>query len=82
MTLGHVTIKYLQILHTVEPRLMDAPTMWTPHHYGHFSQGPFSFPYTMVHNLAGVDTGWFSENSNCGHPIIVDTFCPALQCSH
>ncbi len=28
---------------TVEPRLLDTPPLWTPQHYGHFSQVPFSF---------------------------------------
>ena len=49
---------FLEIGNTVEPRLVDTPSMWTPHHYGHFSQAPFGFPYTI--HLAGVDTSCFT----------------------
>ena len=29
---------------TVEPRPVDTPLQWTPHHCGHFSPGPFDWP--------------------------------------
>ncbi len=31
--------------HTVEPCPVDTSLLWTPHHCGHFSPGPFGFPY-------------------------------------
>ncbi len=30
---------------TVEPRPVDTPLLWTPHHCGHFLPSLFSFPY-------------------------------------
>ena len=47
---------------TVEPRPVDTPLLWTPHHCGHFSPGPFGFPYIFhvfaVHSVSftTVDT--------------------------
>ncbi len=33
--------------HIVEPRPVDTPLLWTPRHCGHFSPGPFGFPYMI-----------------------------------
>ncbi len=30
-----------KMLHTVEPRRVDTPPLWTPHPCGHFLPGPF-----------------------------------------
>ncbi len=44
--------------HTVEPRPVDTSLLWTPHHYGHFSPGPFGFPYViMLLSFTSVDSG-------------------------
>ncbi len=45
-------------LNTVEPHPVDTALLWTPHHCGHFSPGPFSFPYySCLLSFTSVDSG-------------------------
>ncbi len=43
---------HVMIIYTVEPRPVDTPLLWTPHHCGRFSPGPFAFPYIILWPLA------------------------------
>ncbi len=45
--LGKLKCPTFMLRTTVEPRPVDTPLLWTPNHCGHFSPGPFGFPYTF-----------------------------------
>ncbi len=46
--------------YTVEPRPIDTPDLWTPHHCGHFLSGPFLYNPIVALLPVATPTGSFT----------------------